>query len=119
MLFGLTNVPATFYTLMNEVLAPFLDRFVILYLDDIVIYSKTMEEENVGHLWEVFRTVRDNELYVKKEKCSFTQEKVHFLGHIIGKGRLHMDPAKVKAVFKREPPTKVIELRSFLGLVNY
>ncbi|KAK5774336.1 hypothetical protein PVK06_042191 [Gossypium arboreum] len=69
--FGLTNAPATFCSLMNEVLQPFLDRFMVVYLDDIVVYSKTLEE-HVGHLGEVFQTLRENELYVKKEKCSFT-----------------------------------------------
>jgi len=68
--FGLTNASATFCTLLNKVFAPFFDRFVVVYLDDIVIYSKTLEE-HVGHLPRVFRTLRDNELYVKKEKCSF------------------------------------------------
>ena len=116
--FGLTNAPAAFCTLMNKVLAPFLDRFVVVYLDDIVIYSKTLEE-HVEHLREVFRTLRDNQLYVKKEKCSFAQEEVAFLGHIVGRGKIRMDPAKIKAILEWEPPTKVTELRSFLGLVNY
>jgi len=95
-----------------------LDRFIIFYLDDIVIYSKTLEE-HVGHSREVFRTLRDHQLYVKKEKCSFAQEEVPFLGHIVGKGKLHIDPAKIKAILEWEPPPKVTELKSFLGLVNY
>ena len=73
----------------------------------------------MGHLMEVFRTLRDNQLYVKKEKFSFAQEEVPFLGHIVGKGKLCMDPAKIKAILEWEPPTKVTELRAFLGLVNY
>ena len=105
--FGLTNAPATFCTLMNKVLAPYLDRFVVVYLDDIVIYSKSLKE-HVGHLREVFQTLRDNQLYVKKEKCSFAQEEVPFLGHIVS-----------KAILEWDPPTKVTQLRSFLGLVNY
>jgi len=64
-------------------------------------------EEHVEHLREVFRTLRDNQLYVKKEKCSFAQEEVAFLGHIVGKGKLRMDPAKIKAILEWEPPTKV------------
>jgi len=68
--FGLTNAPVTFCTLMNKVLAPFLNQFIVVYLDDIVIYSETLEE-HVGHLQKVFRTLRDHQLYVKKEKCSF------------------------------------------------
>ena len=103
---------------MNKVLAPFLDRFVVVYLDDIVIYSKTLEE-HVGHLRQVFQTLRENELYVKKEKCSFAQEEVTFLGHVISGGKLRMDKTKVQAIQEWEAPTKVTELRSFLGLVNY
>jgi len=68
--FGLTNAPTMICTFMNKVLTPFLDHLVVVYLDDIVIYSKSLEE-HLGHLWEVFQTLRDNELYVKKEKCSF------------------------------------------------
>ena len=70
--FGLNNAPATFCTLMNKVLQPFLDHFVIVYLDDIVIYSQSLEE-HVGYLRQVFQALRENELYMKREKYSFTQ----------------------------------------------
>ncbi|XP_028794242.1 uncharacterized protein LOC114749870 [Neltuma alba] len=116
--FGLTNVPATFCTLMNRVLQLFLDKFVVVYLDDIVIYSKTLEE-HVKHLRQVFQVLRENELYVKKEKCAFAQQEVTFLGHIVGGGKLRMDESKVRAIQEWEPPRKVPELRSFLGLANY
>ena len=116
--FGLTNAPATFCTLMNKVLYPFIDRFVVVYLDDIVVYSKSLGE-HVEHLHQVFMALRENELYVKREKCSFAQEEVSFLGHIIGNGKLRMDKSKVRAILEWEPPSKVPELRSFLGLVNY
>ena len=116
--FGLTNAPATFCTLMNKLFHPFLDKFVVVYLDDIVVYSHTLEE-HVLHLKQVFQVLRDNELYVKLEKCSFAQDEVEFLGHKIKDGGLMMDGAKVKAIQEWEPPTKVTELRSFLGLVNY
>ncbi|KAJ0894123.1 putative nucleotidyltransferase, Ribonuclease H [Helianthus annuus] len=116
--FGLTNAPATFCTLMNKLFHPFLDKFVVVYLDDIVVYSRTLKE-HVEHLRQVFQVLRENELYVKLEKCSFAQEEVEFLGHKIKEGRLMMDDAKVKAIQAWEPPTKVPELRSFLGLVNY
>ncbi|XP_012844529.1 PREDICTED: uncharacterized protein LOC105964566 [Erythranthe guttata] len=116
--FGLTNAPATFCTLMNKIFHPYLDRFVVVYLDDIVVYSDTMEE-HVNHLRTVFQLLRENELFVKKEKCEFAKEEVQFLGHIIGHGRLQMDGAKIKAITEWEPPTKVTELRSFLGLINY
>jgi len=73
----------------------------------------------VEHLREVFWTLRDNQLYFKKEKCSFAQEEAPFLAHIVGKGKLHMDPTKIKAILEWEPPTKVTALRYFLCLVNY
>ena len=95
--FGLTNAPATFCTLMNEILHPYLDMFVMVYLDDIVIYRDTLEE-HVVHLKKVFKIVRENQLYVKRERCEFSQPKVHFLGHIISYGELQMEEAKVKAI---------------------
>ncbi|XP_012859014.1 PREDICTED: uncharacterized protein LOC105978142 [Erythranthe guttata] len=116
--FGLTNAPATFCTLMNKIFHPYLDQFVVVYFDDIVIYSDTMEE-HVNHLRTVFQVLRENEIFVKKEKCEFAKEEVQFLGHIIGHGRLQMDGAKIKAITEWEPPTKVTKLRSFLGLINY
>ena len=116
--FGLTNAPATFCTLMNKIFHPYLDRFVVVYLDDIVVYSNSLEE-HADHLRVVFKTLRENELYVKKEKCSFAMEEVHFLGHVISQGTIKMDKKKVQAIKEWEPPTRVAELRSFLGLVNY
>ncbi|GJS47412.1 putative nucleotidyltransferase, ribonuclease H [Tanacetum coccineum] len=118
MLFGLTNAPATFCTLMNKLFHMFLDKFVVVYLDDIVVYSHTLEE-HVFHLKQVFQVLRDNKLYMKLEKCSFAQDEVEFLGHQIKDGGLMIDGAKMKAIQDWEPPTKVMELRSFLGLVNY
>ena len=103
---------------MNKLFHPFLDKFVVVYLDDIVVYSHTLEE-HVSHLKQVFQVLRDNELYFKLEKCSFAQEEVEFLGHKIKDGGLMMDEAKVKAIRDWETPTKVTEVRSFLGLVNY
>ncbi len=116
--FGLTNAPATFCTLMNKVFHPYLDKFVVVYLDDIVIYSTTLEE-HVDHLRTVFQVLRENKLYVKREKCSFATEEVTFLGHKIKDGKLMMEQDKVRAIQEWEAPTKVTELRSFLGLVNY
>ncbi|GKC00385.1 putative nucleotidyltransferase, ribonuclease H [Tanacetum coccineum] len=103
---------------MNKLFHPFLDKFVVVYLDDIVVYSHTLEEHAL-HLKHVFQVLGDNELNVKLEKCSFTQEEVEFLRHKIKDGGLMIDGAKIKAIQDWEPPTKVTELRSFLGLVNY
>ena len=116
--FGLTNAPTTFCTLMNKIFHPYLDKFVVLYLDDIVIYSNTLKE-HVKHLRKVFKILRQNKLYVKKEKCSFAKEEVSFLGHCIKDDKLMMDDGKVKAIQEWDPPTKVPQLRSFLGLFNY
>ncbi|BBG96903.1 transposable element gene [Prunus dulcis] len=80
--FGLTNAPATFCTLMNKVFHPFLDKFVVVYIDDIVLYNNSLEE-HLEHLQKVFQVLRENQLYVKREKCSFVQEEVEFLGHKI------------------------------------
>lgn len=116
--FGLTNAPATFCTLMNKIFQPYLDQFVVIYLDDIVVYSSSMEE-HVRHLQIVFNVLRKNELCVKREKCTFAQPKVQFLGHTISQGQIQMDSDKVEAIRDWEVPTKVPELRSFLGLANY
>jgi Reverse transcriptase (RNA-dependent DNA polymerase) len=113
--FGLTNAPATFCTMMNEVFQEYLDKFVVVYLDDIVIYSSTLEE-HVEHLKKVFAKLREHKLFVKLEKCSFAQEKIKFLGHIIQQGCIRMDQDKVKAIEEWQPPSNVSELRSFLGL---
>ncbi|GKF05955.1 putative nucleotidyltransferase, ribonuclease H [Tanacetum coccineum] len=95
--FGLTNAPTTFCTLMNKLFHPFLDKFMVVYLDDIVVYSHTLEE-HVLHLKQVFQVLQDNKLYVKLEKFSFAQDEVEFLGHKIKDGRLMMDGAKIKAI---------------------
>ena len=116
--FGLTNAPTTFCTLMNKIFHPFLDKFVVVYLDDIVIYRKSLDE-HVHHLKKVFRLLRQNELYVKKMKCSFALGEVGLLGHRIKDGKLMMDESKIKSIQEWDPPTKVPQLRSFLGLVNY
>ncbi|KAL0368286.1 UNVERIFIED_CONTAM: Transposon Tf2-12 polyprotein [Sesamum calycinum] len=116
--FGLTNAPATFCNLMNDVLYEYLDRFVVVYLDDIVIYSETLNE-HVKHLRAVFQKLREYELYAKKEKCEFCCEKITFLGHVISQGQIQMDRKKVQAVMDWGIPSKMADLRSFLGLANY
>ncbi|KAL0463296.1 UNVERIFIED_CONTAM: Retrovirus-related Pol polyprotein from transposon [Sesamum latifolium] len=116
--FGLTNAPATFSTLMNQVLHGFLDKFVVVYLDDIVIYSRTLAE-HVEHLRQVLARLREYELYAKVSKCSFAQETISFLEHIVERGRIRMDPKKVQAIEEWQPPSDVHDLRSFLGLTNY
>lgn len=92
--FGMTNAPATFCNLMNDVLYEFLDRFVVVYLDDIVVYSETLSD-HVDHLRAMFVKLRENKLYAKKKKCKLCREEITFLGHIIGNGQIRMDKRKV------------------------
>ncbi|KAK9113309.1 hypothetical protein Syun_020106 [Stephania yunnanensis] len=112
--FGLTNAPATFRNLMNDVLKEYIDRFVVVYLDDIVIYSQNLQD-HVDHLRKVLTTLRANHLYVKREKCEFATQTISFLGHVVGQGKLQMDPEKVRAILEWPNPTKVQVLRIELG----
>ncbi|XP_037474324.1 uncharacterized protein LOC119350746 [Triticum dicoccoides] len=116
--FGLTNAPAAFMDLMNRVFKPYLDQFVIVFIDDILIYSKT-EEEHSMHLKIVLQTLREHKLYAKLKKCDFWMNKVPFLGHIISEEGISVDPAKVQAVAEWQRPSTVTDIRSFLGLAGY
>jgi hypothetical protein len=116
--FGLTNAPTTFCTLMNDIFWEWLDDFVIIHIDDILIYSRSLEE-HAEHLWKVFRRLRENKLYAKLEKCEFGVMEVDFLGHRITQEGLKMDDHKVKAIMDWEPPKSVPALRSFLTLASY
>jgi hypothetical protein len=103
MSFELTNAPAYFIYLMNKVFMEYLDKFVMVFIDDILIYSKN-EEENEEHLRLVLQKLREHHLYVKFSKCDFWFEEISFLGHIITDGGISVDPAKVSDVLKWEPP---------------
>ncbi|KAL4010633.1 hypothetical protein IC575_030136 [Cucumis melo] len=116
MSFGLTNAPAVFMDLMNRVFREFLDTFVIVFIDDILIYSKT-EAEHEEHLCMVLQTLRDNKLYAKFSKCEFWLKQVSFLGHVVSKAGVSVDPAKIEAVTGWTRPSTVSEVRSFLGCV--
>ncbi|KAL0560151.1 hypothetical protein IC582_000545 [Cucumis melo] len=118
MSFGLTNAPAVFMDLMNRVFREFLDTFVIVFIDDILIYSKT-EAEHEKHLRMVLQTLRDNKLYAKFSKCEFWLKQVSFLGHVVSKAGVSVDPAKIEAVTGWTRPFTVSEVRSFLGLAGY
>lgn len=112
--FGLTNAPAVFHALVNDVLRDMLNRFVFVYLDDIFIFSKT-REEHVHHVQSVLHRLQENSLYVKAEKCEFHACTVSFLGYIVTKGNLQMDPAKVSAVTTWPVPENRKQLQRFLG----
>jgi hypothetical protein len=118
MSFGLTNAPTYFMYLMNKAFMDYLDKFVVVFIDDMLIYSKT-EEEHEEHLRLVLKKLREHQLYAKFSKCDFWLEEVSFLGHIITDGGISVDPVKVEDVLKWEPPRTVKEIRSFLGLVGY
>ncbi|CAI7787930.1 unnamed protein product [Closterium sp. NIES-54] len=116
--FGLTNALATFQTLKNAVLSEFLGSFVVVYLDDIFIFSKT-KEEHVQHLHKVFEVLRKEQLYAKQSKCEFFLPEVNFLGHVVSASGIRTDPKKIAAVQDWIAPTSVKELQSFLGFANY
>ena len=116
--FGLTNGPATFMNIMNDVFRPLLDKCVVIYLDDILVYSKN-EQEHAEHLRQVLSLLQKHKLYGKLSKCSFFQPEVDFLGHTISKDGISMDQHKVTSIREWPAPTNVKELRSFLGLTAY
>ncbi|WVZ76698.1 hypothetical protein U9M48_024651 [Paspalum notatum var. saurae] len=118
MSFGLTNAPAYFMNLMNKVFMEYLDKFVVVFIDDILIYSKT-EEEHEEHLRLVLRRPRDHKLYAKLSKCEFWLDQVPFLGHIVSKGGIMVDLSKISSVMDWKVPEVVKEVRGFLGLEGY
>jgi hypothetical protein len=117
MSFGLTNALAYFIYLMDKVFMEYLDKFVVVFIDDILKFSKT-EEEHEKHLRMVLEKLRSNQLYAKFSKCEWLRE-VAFLGHVISTGGISVDPSKVKDVLNWMPPANASEIQSFLGLTGY
>jgi hypothetical protein len=118
MSFGLTNAPAYFMYTMNKVFMEYLDMFVVVLIDDILVYSMN-EEEHEGHLRLVLQKLRDHKLYAKLSKCEFWLKQVAFLGHIISRWGISVDPSKVQDVLSWKTPTSVSDIQSFLGLAGY
>ena len=118
MCFGLSNAPATFQTLMNRIFSAQLHKYVVVYLDDILIFSKNAAEHE-KHLREVLSILRQHQLYAKLSKCDLNQSELLYLGHVVSKAGLKVDPKKVAAVESWPEPKDVSELRAFLGLTNY
>jgi hypothetical protein len=118
MSFGLTNALAYFMNLMNKVFMEYLDRFIVVFIDNILIYSKS-DSDHEEHLRLVLQQLWDNQLYAKYSKCEFWIDEVPFLGHIISNGGILVDPAKVKEIMAWSIPTTVTEIQSFLGLAGY
>ncbi|GAU32901.1 hypothetical protein TSUD_393220 [Trifolium subterraneum] len=116
--FGVTNAPGVFMEYMNMIFHSFLDKFVVVFIDDILVYSKS-EEEHKEHLRIVLHVLKEKKLYAKLSKCEFWLEEVSFLGHVISSGGIAVDPAKVDAVMKWGTLEPVSEIRSFLGLAGY
>ncbi|GJW32667.1 putative reverse transcriptase domain-containing protein [Tanacetum coccineum] len=116
--FGLTNAPAEFMDLMNLVYKPYLDKFVIVFIDDILVYSKD-EKEHEKHLKIILELLEKERLYAKFSKCDFWQDSVQFLSHVIDRNDVHVDPVKIEAIKNWAAPTTPTEVRQFLGLVGY
>ena len=116
--FGLTSAPSTFMALMNHILRPYLDKFVVAYLDDVLIFSRTLDEHR-EHVRTVLDKFREHKLYAKKSKCEFFRNEVKFLGFIVGADGVKVDPEKVEAVRNWPVPKSVTDVRSFLGFVGF
>jgi hypothetical protein len=118
MSFGLTNASAYFMYLMNKVFMEYLDKFVMVFIDDILVYSRS-EEENEEHLRLALQKLQERRLYAKWSKCEFWMNHVAFFGHVISKGGISVDPSKVQDVLTWNVPMSVSNIRSFLGLAGY
>lgn len=116
--FGLTNAPATFQCLMNAIFAQFLRKFVLVFMDDILVYSPSLET-HAEHLELVFQVLQKHQLVAKYSKCTFAQHQLEYLGHIISSHGVATDPAKTQVMLNWPTRSNVTDLRGFLGLTGY
>jgi hypothetical protein len=116
--FGLSNAPNVFMCLMNGIFREYLEKKIIFFLNDILVYSKS-EQEHENHLRTVLQVLREHQLYAKLRKCSFYQNKIHYLGHIIFEEGIAVDPEKIEAIKGWKKPKNVTKFRSFMGLASY
>jgi hypothetical protein len=116
--FGFTNAPATFMFLMNNVLSKFLDKFVLAFIDDMLIYSKNREEHE-EHLRLVLQVLREHQLYAKFNKCDFFQKQIHYLGHVLSENGVALDLEKIMSIMEWPTPKDVSDIKSFMGLAGY
>jgi len=116
--FGLTNASATFQRVMNRIFQPYIGKFVPVYLDDILVMSRSAEEHE-KHLRIVLSVLCEHELYAKLSKCEFNKPELHFLGHVIGRDGIAVDPEKIAVIRDWPVPRTLKQLQAFLGLANY
>ena len=116
--FGLINSPATFMNMMNNVLSIFLDKFVLVFIDDILVYSKN-EAEHEDNLRKVMKILREHQLYAKLSKCDVYKKEVQYLGHVISEKGIVVDPTKIKIILEWPAPKDVHDIKSFMGLMGY
>lgn len=114
---GLTNAPATFQNAMNDLFRPYLGKWIVIYIDDLAIFSKT-HAEHLEHLRIALQILRDNKYYIKLKKCQWERTEAKFLGHIVGRDGIKVDPDKTKVIADWVPPTNVTQVRSFIGLAS-
>lgn len=118
MLFGLSNAPSIFQAAMNYIFAPFLLKFVVIFFDDILLYSASLSD-HVLHMHQIFQCLAEHQFYLKLSKCSFDRDKIDYLGHLVDAYGIHVDPSKIEVMVNWSVPKTLKQLRAFLGFTRY